>query len=124
MKLSFKALLGSIPKGGQTENQVSAAGVYVKKEDKSSLITSDKLKLSQAAREGGAEQFCFLDTDGKTSGDFQTVYDLNQTVYDLNMRIEALLKTLVFIDTLDIFQIIPTATISLLEDKLTNLFTT
>ena len=117
MKLSFKALLGSIPKGGQTANQVSAAGVCVKKEDRSSLITSDKLKLSQAAREGGAEQFCFLDTDGKTSGDFQTVYDLN-------MRIKALLKALVFIDTLDIFQIIPTATISLLEDKLTNIFTT
>ena len=40
------------------------------------------------------------------------------------MRIEVLSKTLAFFDMLDVFQIIPTATITLIEDKLTTLFAT
>ena len=117
MKFSFKSLMGSIPKGGQTADQVTAAGVTVRKKDRPSLSTSDKLKLSRAAREGGTDKFCFFETDGRTAGDFQMVYDLN-------MRIEALSKTLAFFNMLDIFQMIPMATISLLEDKLSNLFAT
>ena len=38
------------------------------------------------------------------------------------MRIDAMSKTLAFFDMLDVFQIIPTATISPLEDKLVDLF--
>ena len=56
MKLSFKSLMGSIPKGGQTADQVIAAGVTVRKKDRPSLSTSDKLKLSRAAREGGTDK--------------------------------------------------------------------
>ena len=97
MKLSFKSLMGSIPKGGQTADQVTAAGVTVRKKDRPSFSTSDKLKLSRAAREGGIDKFCFFETDGRTVGDFQTVYDLN-------MRIEALSKTLSFFDMIDVFR--------------------
>ena len=83
MKLSFKSLMGSIPKGGRAADQVTAAGVSVKKKDRQSLSTSDKLKLSRTAREGGMDKLCFFETDGMTVGDVQTIYDLN-------MRIEAL----------------------------------
>ena len=40
------------------------------------------------------------------------------------MRIEALSKTLVFFDMLAVFQVIPPATMTLLEDKPAMLFTT
>ena len=65
--------MGSIPKGVRTANQVTDVGIYVKKEDRASLSTSDKLNLSRVAREGGTHNFTFFETDCKMEGDFQTM---------------------------------------------------
>ena len=50
---SFKSLLDIVPRGARTVREVSAAGVSVKQTDRTSLSTSDKLKLAKVAREGG-----------------------------------------------------------------------
>ena len=60
MKLSFKAFIGSVPTTLRTEVDVTAAGVWIKKEDQIKLRTSKKLKLSKVAREGGNDKFAFL----------------------------------------------------------------
>ena len=70
---SFKYLMGTVPKGGRTESEVQAAEVTVKKEDKTTLLTSEKLKLSKAAQEGGGETFAFFETNGKIVGNFESV---------------------------------------------------
>ena len=57
MKFSFKTLLGAVPASARTHGEVTAAGVSVKKEDRGSLSTSDKVKLARSAREGSANKF-------------------------------------------------------------------
>ena len=56
MKISFKSLLGTVPRGVRTVGEIVAAGVSVKKEDRKNLSTSDRLKLTKSAREGGMEK--------------------------------------------------------------------
>ena len=46
-------LLGKNPRKARSIEDVQAAGVSVRKEKRDKLSTSDKLKLSKAAREGG-----------------------------------------------------------------------
>ena len=53
MNLTFKSLLGVVPRGARSVGEIVAAGVSVKKEARTNLSTSDKLKLAKAAREGG-----------------------------------------------------------------------
>ena len=113
--VSLTNLLGTIPRGVQTAAQVSSAGVSVKKEDRRALSPGDKLKLSKSAREGGKDKFSFFQADGSTGSEFRTVYDLH-------MRIDALSTALKYFDMADVFQIVPSGTIFLLEKHLTTLF--
>ena len=116
MKFSFKSLLGTVPKGARSVRDVVAAGVSVKKEERTNLSTSDRLKLAKAAREGGTNKFTFFESDGQTGGDFRAVYDLH-------MRLEALSKAITFYDMGDVFQILPSNIIVVLESKLDVYFT-
>ena len=83
----------------------------IKKELRSKLSTSDQLKLSKSAREGGSDKFSFFETTGSLGSDFKAVYDLH-------MRIEALSKALVLYDMTDVFKILPESTVKYLESKL------
>jgi hypothetical protein len=85
------------------------------KEARTTLSTSDKLKLSKAAREGGDDKFTFFESDGNDGGDFRAVYDLH-------MRLEALSKVIMFYDMEDVFQILSKDTVQELETKLSILF--
>ena len=116
MKFSFKSLLGTVPRGARSVRDAVASGVSVKKEERNNLSTSDRLKLAKAAREGGMDKFTFFESDGQTGGDFRAVYDLH-------MRLEALSKAITFYDMGDVFQILPSNTITLLESKLDVYFT-
>ena len=49
--------MGSVPKSGRTESEVQATAVTVDKEDHIILSTSDQLKFSKAAQEGGGDTF-------------------------------------------------------------------
>ena len=111
--MNFSSLLGVIPRGARTIQEVTAAGVSVKKELRVKFSTSDQLKLSKSAREGG-DKFSFFETTGSIGSDFKAVYDLH-------MRIEALSKTLVFYDMIDVFQILPESTVASLKEKLIDL---
>ena len=115
MKLSFKSVLGAVPRGPRSVTEIVAAGVTVKKEARTTLSTSDKLKFSKAAREGGDDKFTFFESDGKVGGDFRAVYDLH-------MRLEALSKAIMFYDMEDVFQILSKNTVKELETKLSVLF--
>ena len=115
MNLTFKNLLGVIPRAARTVGQIVAAGVSVKKEERTKLSTSDKLKLANASREGGEDKFTFFESDGKVGGDFRAVYDLH-------MRLEALSKAVLFYDMDDVSNIIPCETVKLLESKLSVVF--
>ena len=117
MKFSFKSLLGTVPRGARSVPDVVAAGVSVKKEERTNLSTSYSLKLAKAAREGGADKFTFFDLDGQTGGEFWAVYDLH-------MRLEALSKAITFYDMGDVFKILPSNTVALLESKLDVYFNT
>ena len=110
MNLTFKNLLGVAPRGARSIGEIVAAGVSVKKESRTTLSTSDKLKLAKAAREGGPDKFTFFESDGKVGGDFRAVYDLH-------MRLEALSKAIMFYDMDDVFNILPSETVKLLEEK-------
>ena len=112
--ISFKDLLGSVPTARRTEQDVTAAGVSIKKLDREKLSTSDKLKLSNTAREGGTYKFSLFASDGKMIGDFKTVYDLH-------MRIEPASKAMIQYDMLDVFQVILPATLSLLNSAIKEL---
>jgi hypothetical protein len=103
--------------GARSVRDVVAAGVSVKKEERNNLSTSNRLKLARAAREGGTDKFTFFESDGQTGGDFRAVYDLH-------MSLEALSKAITFYDMGDVFQILPSKTIKLLESKLDVYFTT
>ena len=107
--------MGSVPTNRRSENEVTAASVSIKKNDRAKLGTSDRLKLAKAAKEGGTDKFTFFASDGKLVNDFQTVYDLH-------MRIEALNKALTSYDMLDVFQVIPEDTILKLSSALDHLF--
>ena len=113
--ISFKDLLGLVPTARRTEQDVTAVGVSIKKIDREKLSTSDKLKLSKAAREGGSDRFSFFASDGKMIGDFKTVYDLH-------MRIESASKAMTQYDMQDVFQVILPATLSLLNSAIEDLF--
>ena len=78
------------------------------------LRTSEKLKLSKSAREGGCDKFAFFEANGKMVNEFQTVYDLH-------MQIEALDQALTFYDMRDVFEVIPQNTVELLEVQLSKL---
>ena len=80
----------------------------------SSQRTSDQLKLSKSAREGGSDKFAFFETTGSIRNNFKTVYDLH-------MRVEALSKALVFYDLVDVFQILDGPTVTQLSVHLEDL---
>ena len=63
MKLTFKSLLGVVPRGDRSVGEIVAAGVSVKIEERTNLSTSDKLKLAKAAREGGGDKFTIFESD-------------------------------------------------------------
>ena len=109
------SILGVIPRGARTIQEVSAAGVSVKKELRTKLSTSDQLKLSKSAKEGGSDKFAFFEATGLIGAEFKSVNDLH-------MRIEALSKALVFFDMVDVFQIIDKPTVANLELHLEELF--
>ena len=69
MKSSFSSLLGTLPRGAHTLQQIKTAGVSVRKEDRAKLNTSNQLKLSQLARAGGMDKFSF----GKVGSDLKAV---------------------------------------------------
>ena len=112
--MNFTSLCGVILRGARTIQEVTAARVSVKKELRCKLSTSYQLKLSKSAREGESDKFSFFETTGWIGNNFKAVYDLH-------MRIEALSKTLVFFDMIDVFQILPESTVKSLEEKLTDL---
>ena len=68
-------LLGKAPSKARNIEDVQSTGVLVRKEKKDVLSTSDRLKLSKSAREGGSENFTFFVTDGTASNDLKSVYD-------------------------------------------------
>jgi len=82
--VSFKSLLGVVPRGARTVRKVVSAGISFKKEDRSTLSTSDKLKLDKAAREGGNDKLTFFETNGKAGGNFRAVYDLHMRLDTLS----------------------------------------
>ena len=106
--MDFTSLLVAIPRVARILQEVTAAGVSVKKELRSKLSTSDQLKLSKSAKEGGIDKFSFFETTGSLGSDIKSVYDLH-------MRIEALSKALILYDMTDVFQILPEATVLDLE---------
>jgi len=65
MNLTFKNLLGDIPRAARTIGQIVVTGASVKKEERAKLSTSKKYKLSKAAREGGEDKFIFFESDRK-----------------------------------------------------------
>ena len=87
----------------------------VKKDLRTKLSTSDQLKLSKSARDGGSDKFSFFETLGSIGNDFKDVYDLH-------MRIQVFSKSLVFFDMADVFQIIPENTVTVRKDHLKELF--
>ena len=95
-------LLGKIPNGTRTAKDVQAAGVSVQKDKRESLSTSDKLKLSKAAREGGSEKFAFFVPDGTAANDFKSVYDLH-------MQVDVLITSLTLYEIMDVFQVLSVA---------------
>ena len=88
-----------------------AAGVSVKKEERSSLSTSDIIKLAKLAREWGTEKITFFDSNGQVGGNFRAVYNLR-------MRLEALSKSIMYHNMDNLFKILPTATVNVLEQKI------
>ena len=74
MKSSFSNLLGTLTRGAHTLHQIKTTGVSVKKEDRGKLSTSDLLKLSKAAREGGVDNFSFFEADRKVGRNFKAVW--------------------------------------------------
>ena len=81
-------MMGSVTTSRRTESKVTEAGVYIKKIDRSKLLTSDRLRIFKSARErGGLDKFTFFASDGKLVKNFQTVYDLH-------IRMQALSITL------------------------------
>ena len=84
----------------RTAQEVTTAGVSVKKDPREKLSTSDQLKLSKSAREGGSDRFSFFETSSSLGSDFKSVYDLH-------MRIEALSKALILYDMTDVLRFYP-----------------
>ena len=109
--MNFASLLGVIPRIAHTIQEVTTAGVSVKKELRTKLGTSDQLKLSKQGREGGSDEFSFFETSGLIGGNFKVVHDLH-------MRIAILSKALVLFDMTNVFQILPSSTVSVFESKL------
>jgi len=64
---------------------------------------------------GGEEEFSLFQDNGQLGLDFKAVYNFH-------MRIEALYKALKFYEMTDVFNIILTKTITILEAKLHNIF--
>ena len=75
------------------------------------LSTSAQLKLSKSAREGGSDVFSFFETTRSLGNDFKAVYDLHTSI-------EALSKSLVLYNMIDVFQVLPISTLQDLEPKL------
>ena len=74
--MNLTDLIGRSPTYARTVEDVQSAGVSVRKDKRDELSTSDRLKLSESAREGGGDKFTFFVTDGTASNDFKSVYDL------------------------------------------------
>ena len=58
--MDFTSILGVITRVARTVQEVTAAGVSIKKERRCKLSTSDQFKLSKSAREGGSDKFSFF----------------------------------------------------------------
>ena len=82
----------------------------MQKEERKNLSTSDRLKLAKEAKEGGADKFTFFDSEGQTGGDFRTPYNLH-------ILIEALSNEITFCDIGDVFKMLPSDKITVLENK-------
>jgi len=66
MKLTFKSLLGVIARGARSVGEMVTAGVSMKKDDRTNLSITDKLKLAKAARKRrGVDKFTVSKSDGK-----------------------------------------------------------
>ena len=107
--------MGSIPKTKQTENDVLAAGFSIKKEERRWLSTSDKLKLSNDAREGDDNKFTFFQSNIKILNDFETIYNLH-------MRIDSLTKSLEYYGMKDVLKIVLEQTVQCLNTYLETMF--
>ena len=106
---------GIITRGARTLKEVAAAGVSIKKELRTTLSTSDQLKLFKSVREGGSDKFSFFETTGSIGSDIKVAYDLH-------MRVEALSNTLVLHDLIDVFKILDEATVSGITVRLEDLY--
>ena len=115
MKLSFKALMGIFLKEERMSDEVIDTSMSVRKDEHGALDTSDKLSCHTPHAKGGTDKLTFFKIDEKTVEDFRKIY------YS-NTRNRSLSKILAFFDMLDIFQIVPASTISLLEDSLVAVF--
>jgi len=83
----------------------------VKKEYCATIRTSKNLKLAKAAREGGSDKFIFFESDEQAGRDFHTAYNLH-------MRLDVLSKAIAYYDMDDVFKILPSKMVQLLENKL------
>ena len=106
--MNLTDLIGRAPIDARTVEDVQSAGVSVRKDKRDELSTSDRLKLSKSAREGGGDKFTFFVTDGTASNDFKSVYDLQ-------MQVDALITSLTLYDMVDVFQVLTVDKVQELE---------
>ena len=57
MKLYFKILIGTVPRGVLTIKEVSTAEISIKKEQRARVSPSEKLNISKAPQKGGINKF-------------------------------------------------------------------
>ena len=112
MKLSFKNLMGYMPTTtGSTECEVLAVWVSICKEDRVSLSTSNKFKLSKSSISGDNNKFALYQSNGQLVNSFEIAYNLH-------MRVDVLNKSLEYYDMRDVFRILPEVTVSDLDQYL------
>ena len=72
--MDYASLLGVILRMARTLQELTAAGVSIKRELRSKLSTSAQLKLSKSTREGGSDKLSFFKTTGLLGSNFKSVY--------------------------------------------------
>ena len=113
--MNFIKLLGAVPRGSLTVEDIVIAGVSVTKEGLVALSTSDRLKLTRVAREGGEDKFIFFESNGKVGRDFWAVRDIY-------MRLDALPKHIKYYNMHEMFNVLSRKTVLELEENLDVLF--
>ena len=71
--MNFTDLVGRSPIDARSIEDVQSAVLSVRKDKRDEFSTSDRLKLSKSAREGGDDKFTFFVTDGTASNDFESI---------------------------------------------------